>query len=64
MMDDHDIDSWIDGWRECHCCGGDIPPQILWGKPGEREDGCCPGSINPDGMCGAFGNRLQYSGAE
>lgn len=47
-------------WSTCHCCGGDVPPEPLWGKRGEASDGYCRGWVRPDGMRSAFARRESY----
>ena len=47
-------------WVRCSCCGGWIPPEHLWGAPGEDEEGDCPGNVNVSGTCGGFAERDAY----
>jgi hypothetical protein len=51
-------------WETCDVCKGDVPPLSRWGAEGEVESGQCPGHRREDGMCGAFGPREAYEGAE
>jgi hypothetical protein len=47
-------------WEKCDNCGGDVPPQSLWGREGEKPDGYCPGHVHADGICGAFATSGAY----
>jgi len=60
-----DMRDWNKDWTTCHCCGGDVPPESLWGADGEADDGYCPGWCRrDDGTCGAFAERDAYDGDE